>query len=332
MPGPERALLADLVGRRRPPVHRFEQRTGHLREAIRCAARHHRGARIRRAGHRPRRAWAARPGTWVACALPTPTGGSPRCLRELGSPPARRGRDGRSARGAAVRGGRVRHTTGRTRRATPNLVARLRELLDETVPGQDLRLHYVAMPPDVFEGFYEVVANPFLWFLQHQMYALPYEPNVDRPLTDAWRTGYRPANRLLADAAVEAADDVERPVFLLQDYHLYLAAEHIRERRPDATILHFTHIPWPPAGIWQMIPQSHAPRDLRRAARGRHRRPPDRPLCVPLPRHGRELRPRCAGRPRRSDRPLARPPHPRALLPDLRRPGRAGSFRGLPGG
>jgi trehalose 6-phosphate synthase len=49
-------------------------------------------------------------------------------------------------------------------------------------------------------------------------------------------------------------------VFLLQDYHLYLAAEQIRERRPDATILHFTHIPWPPAGIWQTIPQS-----LRRA-------------------------------------------------------------------
>lgn len=47
---------------------------------------------------------------------------------------------------------------------------------------------------------------------------------------------------------------------LLQDYHLYLAAARIRLRRPDATILHFTHIPWPPASVWQLLP-----RGMRRA-------------------------------------------------------------------
>jgi trehalose 6-phosphate synthase len=92
------------------------------------------------------------------------------------------------------------------------------------------------------------------------MYALPYEPAVDRELIDAWRTGYRPANDVLADAALEAAVGVGRPVFLLQDYHLYLAAARIRAQRPDATILHFTHIPWPPASLWQVLPQG-----LRRA-------------------------------------------------------------------
>ncbi len=133
---------------------------------------------------------------------------------------------------------------------------RVRDLLAQTVPGQDLRLRYEALPREVYEGYYEVVANPFLWFLQHQMYGLPYEPNVDRRVMDGWRNGYRPANRLLADAAVHASRNSRRPVFLLQDYHLYLAAARIREQRPDATILHFTHIPWPPAGIWQMIPQA----------------------------------------------------------------------------
>jgi trehalose 6-phosphate synthase len=134
--------------------------------------------------------------------------------------------------------------------------ARVKALLDETQPDQDLRLRYVPMPRELYEPYYEQVSNPFLWFLQHQMYALPYEPVIDRRLIDAWLHGYRPANQLLADAAVDAAEGVERPVFLLQDYHLYLAAERIRTRRPDATILHFTHIPWPPASLWQVLPQS----------------------------------------------------------------------------
>lgn len=137
---------------------------------------------------------------------------------------------------------------------------RIRDLLDETMPGQDLELRYEAIPREIYDDYYEVVANPFLWFLQHQMYALPYEPIVDRRIIDAWRHGYRPANHLLADAACDAAADAERPVFLLQDYHLYVAAERIRARRPDATILHFTHIPWPPASLWQVLPQT-----LRRA-------------------------------------------------------------------
>ncbi|HEU5203609.1 MAG TPA: trehalose-6-phosphate synthase [Candidatus Limnocylindrales bacterium] len=135
------------------------------------------------------------------------------------------------------------------------VATRVRELLEDQLPGQDVRLDYVDLPRDVYGRFYETVSNPFLWFLQHQMYALPYGPNVDGELLDAWRNGYRPANRALAEAVVAASKDVERPIVLLQDYHLYLAAANIRELRPDATILHFNHIPWPPASIWQMLPQ-----------------------------------------------------------------------------
>ena len=158
----------------------------------------------------------------------------------------------------------VRAPTGRTSSPrTGALRGRIRELLDEILPEQDLRLVYESLPDSVFHGFYGVIANPFLWFLQHQMYAPAYAPNVDAGLLGAWRAGYRPANEILADAAVRAAGpatDGRRPVFLLQDYHLYLAPARIRERIPDATILHFTHIPWPPASVWQLLPQG-----LRRA-------------------------------------------------------------------
>jgi trehalose 6-phosphate synthase len=40
---------------------------------------------------------------------------------------------------------------------------------------------------------------------------------------------------------------------MLHDYHLYLAAGPIRVARPDAVLSHFTHIPWPPSSLWQMI-------------------------------------------------------------------------------
>jgi trehalose 6-phosphate synthase len=140
---------------------------------------------------------------------------------------------------------------GRDRR----LARRVRDILTEALPDQDTRLQFEIVPPEIYDDYYEVVANPFLWFLQHQMWDLPYGPNVDEGLLDAWRRGYRPANRLLADAVVATARRLPHPVVLLQDYHLYLAAPSIREALPGATILHFTHIPWPPDSLWQVLPQ-----------------------------------------------------------------------------
>ncbi len=133
---------------------------------------------------------------------------------------------------------------------------RVRELLEQTLPGQDVRLVYVPLTDDVYDRHYRTFSNPFLWFVQHEMYANAYAPNIDAPLIDAWRNGYRVANVQLADAAIEAAARSRRPVFLLQDYHLYLAAARIRDRLPDATILHFNHIPWPAESQWRLIPQA----------------------------------------------------------------------------
>jgi trehalose 6-phosphate synthase len=134
------------------------------------------------------------------------------------------------------------------------LATRVRELLDATLPGQDVRLRLVDLPQQVFAPYYGTIANPFLWFVAHRMYQAAYEPIIDDAFLAAWRGGYRPANEALGAAAADAVAGVERPVVLVQDYHLYLAPATIRERRPDATILHFNHIPWPAATEWQMLP------------------------------------------------------------------------------
>ncbi len=40
------------------------------------------------------------------------------------------------------------------------------------------------------------------------------------------------------------------------DYHLALAPEFVRHRRPDLTLAHFWHIPWPPLEIFRLAPHA----------------------------------------------------------------------------
>ena len=71
----------------------------------------------------------------------------------------------------------------------------------------------------------------------------------------AWHEGYVPLNRAFAQAVLDEVPRNDRaPRIMLHDYHLYLAAEPIRAARPGAVISHFTHIPWPPSSIWQVMP------------------------------------------------------------------------------
>ncbi|MEO6350766.1 MAG: trehalose-6-phosphate synthase [Candidatus Limnocylindrales bacterium] len=132
--------------------------------------------------------------------------------------------------------------------------------IDEQLPGQDLQLDMRELPADAWRLHYSKVANPFLWFMQHQLYTLAYEPTVDDELIDAWQNGYRVVNEAFAAAVVAQTEGYSRPVVMLQDYHLYLAAAAIRAQRPDALLLHFNHIPWPAVDWWMVLPQG-----LRRA-------------------------------------------------------------------
>ncbi len=152
--------------------------------------------------------------------------------------------DDRAAGAALERGGRSPRSAGAT----------VRRLIAERMPDQDLELVLADVSDEAYELHYATVSNPFLWFIQHRLYQLPYEPRVDDRLVAAWRDGYRVVNEALARAAVAAASG-PRPVVMLQDYHLYLAAATIRAALPKALLLHFNHIPWPAADYWEVLPQ-----------------------------------------------------------------------------
>jgi trehalose 6-phosphate synthase len=130
------------------------------------------------------------------------------------------------------------------------------EAVDETWhDGSPYRMRLVAHETHAFDGFYNVVANPTLWFLQHYMWGLAYAPDIDVELRDAWFNGYVPVNEGFADAIVAEIDRRPEAAVFLHDYHLYLAPKLVRERRPNALLTHFIHIPWPETDYWHVLPE-----------------------------------------------------------------------------
>jgi len=68
--------------------------------------------------------------------------------------------------------------------------------------GSPYRLRLVAHDPAAYDWFYNVVANPTLWFLQHYLWALAYAPDIDPGLYHAWEEGYVPVNAAFAEAVL----------------------------------------------------------------------------------------------------------------------------------
>jgi trehalose 6-phosphate synthase len=120
--------------------------------------------------------------------------------------------------------------------------------------GSPYRLRLVAHDPAVFDRFYNVFANPALWFIQHDLRDLLDEGD---DLEAAWQA-YRQVNETVAAAVLEQlADEPGTPVWF-HDYHLYVAPSVVRAARPASTLAHFVHIPWPSAGAWDVLPAAAA--------------------------------------------------------------------------
>ncbi|HEU4942639.1 MAG TPA: trehalose-6-phosphate synthase [Gaiellaceae bacterium] len=131
------------------------------------------------------------------------------------------------------------------------------EAIEETArDGSPYRLRLVEHDPTAYDWFYNVVANPTLWFLQHYLWNLAQAPNVDRGLHLAWEEGYVAVNAAFAEAVTAELDaEPGSPVFF-HDYHLYLAPRFVRTRVPDAALSHFVHIPWPEPDYWRVLPEA----------------------------------------------------------------------------
>jgi trehalose 6-phosphate synthase len=112
----------------------------------------------------------------------------------------------------------------------------------------------VASEPEAYDRFYNIFANPMLWFIQHYLWDLSNAPDVRRNEIEAFEYGYNVVNEDLAHAVVEEIEGQDEPVVMVHDYHLYTlpAARPARAagRLPAPLRAH----PVDAADAWRVLP------------------------------------------------------------------------------
>src|ERR1700736_3466763 len=120
--------------------------------------------------------------------------------------------------------------------------------------GGEYRVKLVASSDEAYDRFYNITANPMLWFIQHYLWDLSNAPDIRRNETEAFEFGYNAVNEDLARAVLQEIEGIDKPVVMVNDYHLYTLPGLVRSERPDAFLHHFVHIPWSQSDSWRVLP------------------------------------------------------------------------------
>ncbi len=117
------------------------------------------------------------------------------------------------------------------------------------VPPEEPRytLRRVWLTREEEDGYYSGFSNEGLWPLCHIAHTRPTFRAAD------WEQ-YQRANARFADAVLEEMAETEQPVVIVQDYHFALLPKMLKQRRPDARVGIFWHIPWPNAEVFGICP------------------------------------------------------------------------------
>ncbi len=118
-----------------------------------------------------------------------------------------------------------------------------------SVPPDEPRytLRRLWLTKDQEEGYYYGFSNEGLWPLCHIVHARPVFRESD------WQY-YHQVNQKFAETVLEEIEGAHEPYILIQDYHFALLPRMIKERRPDARVSIFWHIPWPNAEAFRICP------------------------------------------------------------------------------
>ena len=114
----------------------------------------------------------------------------------------------------------------------------------------------VNLTKDEVDMFYQTISNGLLWPVFHSM---PEKAEFEGTHV-AW-DAYVAVNQKFADKTMEALDRVreegKKVVVWIQDYHLVLAGEMLREKLGDSVVLaFFLHIPFPQYEMLTMLPHA----------------------------------------------------------------------------
>ena len=153
----------------------------------------------------------------------------------------------------------------------------------EAPEGGSFRVRFVESDDEAYDRFYNIIANPMLWFIQHYLWDLSNAPDIRRHEVVAFEQGYQQVNRDLAEAVVDEIEGQDEPVVMVHDYHLYTLPAMVREARPDVFLHHFVHIPWTQPDAWRVLPKAMRDEIYQRPAGQRHHRLPHPLLPAQLP-------------------------------------------------
>ncbi|HEY0047187.1 MAG TPA: trehalose-6-phosphate synthase, partial [Flavobacterium sp.] len=122
---------------------------------------------------------------------------------------------------------------------TPELSAEIADVLT------DAKCSAVTMTKKEVDKFYYGFSNNALWPLFH--YFLEYAEFE----LDQWQI-YKSVNQKFADAVIESMEDGDQ--VWVHDYQLLLVPKMIRDKKPEAIIGFFLHIPFPSYEIFRTFP------------------------------------------------------------------------------
>lgn len=120
------------------------------------------------------------------------------------------------------------------------------------IDAEGFKVRTLAIDPADLDLAYNIIANETLWYVYHDLYDRVRAPVIDSQWYEAW-SAFRRYNHAFADTIVaEAEPDA---IVLLQDHHLALASTRIRDERPDVSIVHFSHTPFPTPDALRLLPE-----------------------------------------------------------------------------
>ncbi len=119
-------------------------------------------------------------------------------------------------------------------------------------------LKKVFLHPELYNRYYNSFSNGFIWPLFHCSTAAHYERSrtFPRPKYDGRDFfGYSRANRVIAEKTLQGAGPND--LLWIQDYHLLLMPEMLREVKPSLLIGQFIHIPAPNPDVLRIYLEQH---------------------------------------------------------------------------
>jgi trehalose 6-phosphate synthase len=116
-----------------------------------------------------------------------------------------------------------------------------------TLPDLAVRLVPIGLSAAQVRDYYRGFSNATLWPLLHNAIE---KPRFERP----WWRAYQEVNRVFAERAMAATDELPDAIAWVHDYHLMLVPQLIRNRRPEQSVGFFLHVPWPSPDIYARLP------------------------------------------------------------------------------